>query len=155
MIAIAIRDETTVSHPLPRKGTETRFITCEVVRKVTPQRFTPITPQGDGNSPPALSTEIIPSEIVSHPLPRKGTETLCLSHMSLTCLSKLFHTHYPARGRKPAFNEHSFSEKLMVSHPLPRKGTETIPTQMPKFRWHERFTPITPQGDGNLTLSDV
>ncbi len=61
--------------------------------------FTPITPQGDGNAEAETSPNCNARAVVSHPLPRKGTETL-FTYISCTyCFA--FHTHYPARGRKP------------------------------------------------------
>ena len=116
-----------VSHPLPRKGTETELALKPFDVKMQQLRFTPITPQGDGNLETPLRFDFSNSSFtpitpqgdgnvfssgtkcsawlmklaVSHPLPRKGTETPDAVEKTVDALS-------------------------WVSHPLPRKGTETL-----------------------------
>ena len=113
-----------VSHPLPRKGTET--VTVVIVTDLSVEKsFTPITPQGDGN--------------------KTNTNSKTKSK------TKRFHTHYPARGRKhKVVASGCWASYTTVSHPLPRKGTETYYKKDHEGQRCLRFTPITPQGDGNL-----
>ena len=68
----------------------------------------------------------------------------------------MFHTHFPARGRKHRCNFRRDFQSTEVSYPFPRKGTETLHGQM----WQRRclqsagFKPNTPQGDVNPILDD-
>jgi hypothetical protein len=91
--------------------------------------FTPITPQGDGN----LSNENCNSPVLD------------ISFTPITPQGDGNQFHSTLREALPHW----------VSHPLPRKGTETTAVGttavlLPIKIWVLSFTPITPQGDGNV-----
>ena len=109
--------------------------------------------------------------LLSQPIPRKGTETN--SEQDLTCDSVDFPNPFPARGRKPTPNNvedvqlaslsqpiprkgtetlgplFTSSKLLFLSQPIPRKGTETSLVKLRRVSKSLAFPTHSPQGDGN------
>ena len=83
--------------------------------------FIPITPQGDGNLKTQCASVVALAAQLSFQLPRKGTETQ-LTRQFQSLGRQVFHSNYPARGRKPSHICYSHSAKPKLSNPLPRKG---------------------------------
>ena len=117
----------TVSYPLPRKGTET--------------------PQRNG----AVQLDFRSGRFHTH-YPARGRKHHSQNRLGSSVYLLLFHTPYPARGRKPkSSNELSSSSPSSFRFiPITPQGDGNLMRRSHlTVRSAKCFTPITPQGDGN------
>ena len=139
----------TVQIPLPRKGTETT--TARQKQEKILYGSNSITPQGDGNWLNLANRSFLAEGSNSITPQGDGNPPIWLGPLS----PFWFKFHYPARGRKHVCCYLLMLKVTTVQIPLPRKGTETPVYVSVNIIQKLCSNSITPQGDGNKTVSSL
>ena len=108
--------------------------------------FTPSSPQGDGNFQMFnVQRDVVKCFTPSSPQ-GDGNNVTC-GHESL--LREMFHTLFPARGRKLCSSSETFPVHKPFHILFPARGRKPTADKARRADLLECFTPSSPQGDGN------